>query len=104
VSKEDYYSGEYLQDVLEADLLELGGQELLDVAHAEAARHVDEHHPWDGRGDEPAERVSAYCAVLWQVAEAARRPPRRVPRSSCWRSRDRRRCGRAVQHGARWTA
>ena len=70
--EEDYYSGEYLQDILVSDLLELGGQELLDLAHDEAARHVDEHHPWDGRGDEPAERVSAYCAVLWQVAEAIR--------------------------------
>ena len=72
VGGEDYYSGGYLQDVVESDLLKLGGQELLAAAHAEAGRHVDEHHPWDGRGDEPAERVSAYLAVLWQVAEAVR--------------------------------
>jgi hypothetical protein len=40
-SDEDYYNGNYLRDILEADLLELGGQELLDTAHDEAARHVD---------------------------------------------------------------
>jgi hypothetical protein len=55
---------EFLQDILLSVLLELGGRELLDAAHDETARHVDEHHPWDGRGDEPAERVSAYLAVL----------------------------------------
>jgi hypothetical protein len=59
--------GEYLQDICEAALLELGGQQLLDDAHTEAAAHVDEHHPWD----EPAARVSTYCAVLWQRVEAA---------------------------------
>jgi hypothetical protein len=37
--------GEYLQDICEAALLELGGQQLLDDAHTEAAAHVvDEHH------------------------------------------------------------
>jgi hypothetical protein len=55
-----------------SDLLELGGHELLDAARHEAARHVDLHHPWDGGGDEPAERVSAYLAVLWQVAKEVR--------------------------------
>jgi hypothetical protein len=40
-------------------LLELVGEELLSDGHDEAAAHVDRHHPWEGCGDEPAERVSA---------------------------------------------
>ena len=69
---DDYFSGEYLQDILESDLLELGGQELLVEAHDKAGAYVDQHFPWDGRGDEPAGRVSADCSVLWQRAEAVR--------------------------------
>jgi hypothetical protein len=38
----------------------------------EAGAYVDEHYPWDGRGDEPAARVSAYYAVLWQRVKLAR--------------------------------
>ena len=38
----------------------------------EAAAHVHEHPPWDGQGDEPPERVSAYLAVLWQRMQVAR--------------------------------
>jgi hypothetical protein len=53
-------------------LIEVGGQALLDDAHREAGAYVDAHYPWDGRGDEPAERVSAYWAVLWQRIELAR--------------------------------
>lgn len=41
-------------------------------AHDEAGTCVDEQYPWDGRCDEPPERVSAYLAVLWQRAEQAR--------------------------------
>jgi hypothetical protein len=67
-----YYSGEFRQDILEVTLLELGGPELLADAHDEASAYVDERYPWNGRGDEPAERVPAYCAVLWQRAEQAR--------------------------------
>ncbi len=63
------FTGAYLQDILEVVLLELGGQQLLDDAHREAVAHVEAHHPWDGVGDEPASRVSAYCAVLWQRAQ-----------------------------------
>ena len=50
----------YVQDVLEFDALALGGQAFLDDVHLEAGAYVDEQYPWDGRGDEPAERVSAY--------------------------------------------
>jgi hypothetical protein len=64
--------GDVLQDMLEGDLLALGGQELLDRARDEVGRYVDERYPWDGRGDVPAERVSAWCGVLWQLAEQAR--------------------------------
>lgn len=63
-----YYSGEYLQDILEVALLELGGEELLRDAHDEAGAFVDEHYPWNGTGDEPEARVSAYCAGLWRRA------------------------------------
>ena len=69
---EDYYGGDYLQDICESALVEIGGQALLEDAQDEAGAYVDQHDPWDGRGDEPAERVSAYCAVLWQRAELAR--------------------------------
>ena len=65
-----YYTGDYLQDILEVMLLELGGQQLLNDAHREAAAHVEARsHPWNGVGDEPGARVSAYCAVLWQRAQ-----------------------------------
>lgn len=69
---DDYYSGDYLQDILEGQLLDLGGKRLLDDAHHEADHHVNSHHPWDGDGDEPGDRISAYLAVLWQRAELAR--------------------------------
>lgn len=69
---EDYYSGDYLQDILEGELLGLGGKRLLDDAHHEAGQHVNACYPWDGEGEEPGERVSAYLAVLWQRAELAR--------------------------------
>jgi hypothetical protein len=44
---------EEMQDTLELEALALGGQALLDDIRDEAAAHVDEHHPWDGQGDEP---------------------------------------------------
>ena len=68
---EDYYSGDPLQDLLEGQLLDRGGKWLLDDAHHEAGQHVETTYPWDGRGDEPGERISAYLAVLWQRAELA---------------------------------
>ncbi|MCW2716557.1 hypothetical protein [Pseudonocardia sp.] len=64
--------GDVLQDMPEGGLLALGGQELLDRAPDEVGRYVDERYPWDGRGDVPAERVSAWRGVLWQLAEPAR--------------------------------
>jgi hypothetical protein len=69
---DDYYSGDYLQDILEGQLLDLGGKQLLDDAHYEASQYVGSYHAWDGHGDEPGERISAYLAVLWQRAELAR--------------------------------
>jgi len=42
-----------LQDILLSGLLELGGPELLAAAHDEAARHVEEHHRWDGAATSP---------------------------------------------------
>ncbi|WP_433507288.1 hypothetical protein ACQP04_12970 [Pseudonocardia halophobica] len=68
---DDYYGGDYLQDIVEQRLVELGGQRLRLAAHDEAARYVDERYPWDGQGDEPVDRVSAYIAVLWQFGDAA---------------------------------
>ena len=64
-----YFTGDYLHDILEVMLFELGGQQLLDDAHREAAALVEAHYPWDGVGDEPGARASAYCAVLWQRAQ-----------------------------------
>lgn len=55
-----------IQDELELDLLALDGQALLDEVHDEAGAYVDREYPWDGQGDEPPERVSAYLAVLWR--------------------------------------
>lgn len=76
---DDYYGDEYLQDRCEVALLALGGQQLLDDAHAEAAAWVDRHHPWDGRGEEPPDRTEAYLAMLQRRVELARTglPPRR---------------------------
>ena len=45
-----YYSTQYLQDILELRLLELGGEEQVSDAHDETAAHVDRHHPRDGCG------------------------------------------------------
>ncbi|GAA4554778.1 MULTISPECIES: hypothetical protein [Pseudonocardia] len=72
----DYYTGEYLQDIAETRLLEIGGERLRRLAHDEAGRYVDERYPWDGQGAEPAERVSAYIAVLWQCGDAEEPIPR----------------------------
>ncbi|GAA2887351.1 hypothetical protein GCM10010472_52080 [Pseudonocardia halophobica] len=69
-SGEDYYGGEYLQDMAEQRLIEFGGERLRLAAHDLAGRYVDERYPWDGRGDEPADRLSAYIAMLWQVGDA----------------------------------
>jgi hypothetical protein len=69
---DDGYMDGYIQDELELDLLALGGQQLLGSAHDEADDYVDREYPWDGVGDEPAERASAWLAVLWQRAEEAR--------------------------------
>ncbi|MFR9807404.1 hypothetical protein ACL02T_34710 [Pseudonocardia sp. RS010] len=68
---EDYYGGDYLQDIAEHRLLECGGEQLRLAAHDEAGRYVDERYPWDGLGDEPAERVSAYISVLWECGDSA---------------------------------
>jgi hypothetical protein len=69
--RDDYFGGDYLQDIAEIRLTELGGQELLDAGHNAARAYVAEAYPWDGEGDEPPERVSAYIAMLWQVGDAA---------------------------------
>jgi hypothetical protein len=74
---EDYFGGDFLQDLAEKRLLDLGGDALWQDARHEAGAYVDERYPWDGTGDEPPERVSAYIAVLWQRADAAEPVSRR---------------------------
>lgn len=75
-----YYGGEYLQDVAETGLVEVGGETLLDAAHDAAAAYVAWRYPWTGEGAEPRERVSAYIGALSRQLDAARvnaeRPPR----------------------------
>ena len=66
---DDYYNGEYLQDVAEYRLLELGGRELLDHARDYAGANADTMHPWDGTGPEPEARVSEYIGSLWRYVE-----------------------------------
>lgn len=75
----DYYGDEFLQDLYESALLALGGQRLLDDAHEQAAAFADERYPWDGQGEEPPSRTTAYLAVLRRRVEIARSglPPRR---------------------------
>jgi hypothetical protein len=79
---DEYCGGEYLQDIAESALLELGSQELRDAAHEAAGAHVDQVYPWDGVGDEPEQRVSAYtsasCGSGLSAREAGR--TRREPR------------------------
>ena len=67
-----YYGGEYLQDVAESGLVEVGGQALLDAAHDAAAAYVAWRYPWTGEGEEPQQRVSAYIGVLSRQLDAAR--------------------------------
>lgn len=74
---EDYFGGDFLQDLAEKRLLDLGGHDLWQDARHEAGAYVDEHYPWDGTGGEPPERVSAYIAVLWQRADAAEKVEQR---------------------------
>lgn len=74
---EDYFGGDFLQDLAETRLLDLGGHALWQDARHEAGAYVDEHYPWDGAGGEPPERVSAYIAVLWQRADAAEKVEQR---------------------------
>lgn len=69
---DDGYRDGQIQDSLEFEALALGGQAFLDDVHGEAGAHVDAHHPWDGRGDEPMERVAAYLAALWERVEVER--------------------------------
>ena len=66
---EDYYNGDYLQDVAESRLLELGGRELLAHAQRYAGENADVMHPWDGTGPEPEARVSEYIGSLWRYIE-----------------------------------
>lgn len=73
---DEHYGEDYQQDVYEIALLALGGPALLRDAHEEAGSHVDRHHPWDGHGPEPAERVAAYLAA------AGRDPARRAATAS----------------------
>ncbi len=63
-------------DKIHGDLLrdarDYGGPDLVaDIEH-EALAWVDETHPWDGVGDEPGERRSAYLAVWWQRVDLER--------------------------------
>lgn len=62
-------SGEFLQDVAESRLIEIGGQALLDRAQYAAGLTVDALYPWDGLGAEPEARVSEYISVLWRFTE-----------------------------------
>jgi hypothetical protein len=39
----DYYGGDYLQDICESALIEIGGQALLGDAQDEACAYVDQH-------------------------------------------------------------
>ena len=41
---EDYYGGDYLQDICESALVEIGGQALLEDAQDEAGAYVDQHY------------------------------------------------------------
>jgi hypothetical protein len=50
---EDYFNGDFLQDIAETRLLDLGGHALWEDARHEAGAYVDEHYPWDRAGDEP---------------------------------------------------
>jgi hypothetical protein len=59
-------------DELVRDARDLGGRELLLDIHREALAWVDEAHPWDGTGDEPGDRASAYLAVWWQRVDQER--------------------------------
>lgn len=61
-----------LEDEIIRDARDFGGAALLADIRAEALTWVDEAHPWDGRGDEPGERVSAYLAVCWQRVDLER--------------------------------
>lgn len=70
-AQDDYFNGDFLQDIAEKRLLDLGGHALWQDARHEAGAYVDERYPWDGFGDEPPERVSAYIGVLWQRGDAA---------------------------------
>ncbi len=72
---------------LEREALVYGDQTLVDDIRQEAAAWVDELHPWDGRGDEPPERVSAYLAVWWQRIDQERAA----------------RVGTLVRRGGKWT-
>lgn len=67
-----YYGGEYLQDVAETGLVEVGGETMLDAAHDAAAAYVAWRYPWSGEGTEPQERISAYIGALSRQLDAAR--------------------------------
>ena len=47
-----------LQDEIIGDAEACGGPEFVELVQFEATAYVDQHYPWDGRGDEPLERHS----------------------------------------------
>ncbi|MFC5947068.1 hypothetical protein ACFQH9_02095 [Pseudonocardia lutea] len=61
-----------LQDILTGEALALGGTAFLEQVAHEATAYCDGEYPWDGIGDEPPERVSAWLAYMWQAVEVRR--------------------------------
>jgi hypothetical protein len=53
-----------LLDVLTTGVQALGGSDLMQHISSEATAYTDEQGPWNGEGDEPPERYSAWLAYL----------------------------------------
>ena len=75
VTSEAYERAVWQCGQVEAELVRLGGIELLEEARAEAERLLAQDLPWDGHGIESAGRVVARLEVLMAHLDRARGAP-----------------------------
>lgn len=81
VRSEDVARAQWLRGQVEAELLQVGGHELVDDARREAEWYVALFFPCDKRDNEPPERLASHLEILtarlnrgWLPAGGQRRP------------------------------
>ncbi len=72
VRSEDDARAQWLRGQVESELLQVGGHELVGDARREAEWYVALFFPWDERGSEPPERLTAHLEILTARLDRAR--------------------------------